>query len=276
MNTRVDRILTKLALHYAQNVFQNPSIHTNRTRTLANALARNGILVMMGILPPNPQEGTDVHISAWVSLYSGFYDLLAETIFPSFAHFNAVYGDDQYPPLVVLRGAPDPIMRVLGGYVAPYVALRQHNTHITEAEMRGIMLMLLEDLEAHDLHWTQSNYIIARGKQLLHSLIQMPLQQVAFTDFTRPMFEQVGGGLSHQPNSVNGNGYSASGRSGNASAPLAYPVEPPQPPAMPEPPTRTPTGDLFTSQVPLPIQPARGPGDTTGPLPPLPRLPKQG
>lgn len=189
MNARVERILDKLSREHVPTLQQlTPPPRMERWRMLADGLARNGVLVIMGT-PPN--EHRNDHIQGWVSAYGGLYYTLAETLFPSFAQFRAVYADREQPPVIVLHGECAAVMQVIGGYATPFVVIRQNDHLVSEAELRGVMTFMLEELEAQDLPRDAYNRLWKVGVVHLRNLLAVDVHQYSLTSFARPLFNQL-------------------------------------------------------------------------------------
>jgi hypothetical protein len=183
MTTRIENVLTRLAQRHAPALLRQAGDGAARLRALANGLSKEGVLVLMG----EAAQQQNQHINAWIALYGDLYYLLAQALFPSFTKVDAVYADDQLPPMVVITGECVPVIRVMAGYIAPYVALR-HGTVPSEAELRGVMTYILEDLEAGDMARPAYEALAQKGMQSLRQLCQQPVRQIALTDFARPVF----------------------------------------------------------------------------------------
>lgn len=189
MNARVERILDKLSREHVPTLQQlTPPPRMERWRVLADGLARSGVLVIMGT---PPSRHTNDHIQGWVGAYSALYYTLAETLFPSFTHFRAVYADREQPPVIVLHGQCAPVMQVIGGYVSPFVAIRQHDHLVSEAELRGVMTFILDELEAQDIPRNQYERLWKTGVVHLRNLLAVDVQQYSLTSFARPLFNQL-------------------------------------------------------------------------------------
>lgn len=233
MTLRLERILTHLATKHATHLLSHPQLSTDRVRILANGLAKRGVLVIMGDVPGQSQVKRETTINDWVSVYGSLYTLLVETLFPSYTQISAVFADSQTPPVVVFEAQAEPIIQTMAGIIAPYVAVRQDEQHISEAELRGVMDMVLDELEAQNLPFVDKNNLMLGGSRSLRMLLQLPLTHIALTDFTRPIFQPLEPG---QPRDTT-----------QKTVP-----SPPVPPDLPEMVgNRTPTRDLFSSPVPI-------------------------
>lgn len=247
-NTRLDRILTHLARRHVPHLAATNVTGEARLRLLATGLAKNGVLVLMGVLPDELLVTKEAHINAWVSLYGSLYNLLTATLFPSLMPISATYADNLLPPVVVLEGAGSVVLAVFAGYIVPYVATRQSDAVISEAELRGVMTIVLDELEARDLPAARYNRLCSEGMALLQALLQSPVQTIPLTEFVRPIFQTL---------------------------------KTPTPPAPPPPPPDIPetdrlehlkTQEMFVSKIPMFFKPPQKNGelDPKKPRPPVP------
>lgn len=188
MTARLERILTKLAKTHAPHLLNAAEVDYRR---LAHQLAGYHLLVITVQIPSIVIESRDTHIQRWVNAYARFYQLLTQALFPSYADLSARYADDQLPPVVVLEGEASPVIQVMSGYVVPYLASRQAQALTSEAELRGLMSIVLEELEAHDLPRERYDLLLTDGVGALRRLLALPLQHVSLTDFDRPVFDAI-------------------------------------------------------------------------------------
>src|SRR5687768_15246586 len=119
MKARMERILKKLAQRYRPYLLNNlPADMDTRLRVLADGLAKEGVLVIVGEIPVRDYE---VGVSKWVGAYGDLFMLMAKGIFPSLANLEAVFADNHQPPIVVIDGQPAAVMEQLARYVAPFL-----------------------------------------------------------------------------------------------------------------------------------------------------------
>src|SRR5262245_59011227 len=104
-NTRLDAILTRLARKHVPYLLTNQSVDEARLRLLAGALAKEGVLVLMGVVPDELTATREAHVNAWISTFGSLYVLLAGALFPSLTGVNAVYADNALPPVIVMEGS---------------------------------------------------------------------------------------------------------------------------------------------------------------------------
>lgn len=261
MKARMERILKKLAQRHAPYLLNNvPADMDERLRLLADGLAKNGVLVIVAEVP---SDNFEQRVSEWVGAYGDMYFLLVQALFPSLAHLDPVYADDNRPPIVVVEGQPAALMAVLGGYVAPYLALRQRDKLVSEAELRGVMQFILDELEASDLPQGIYTQLWREGVKVLHRLLRMQVTHYAVTSFARPLFQQIQQEqlqVQHSP---------------QPNKPEQHRTPPPPPEMLPEEPPveETDSAELFQSNIPMFLS-TRKKGET-GRLPPVPLPPKR-
>jgi hypothetical protein len=127
-------------------------------------------------------------VRSWVDNYHKLYGLLTANIFPSFSGLNLGLADNLRPPVAILQGESTAVIQMLAGYIVPYVAMRRN---VSEAEIRGLMTYILDDLQADDIGIEKYNIIMREGTRLISQLITMPMKQYALTSMRKPLFQQV-------------------------------------------------------------------------------------
>lgn len=190
MTNRLERIVMRLAKKHAPHLLPPPPAESDakRVAALARKLANHNVLVMMGYLPAPLLPAREAHVQRWVDLYGQLYDLLARSLFPSFTEVTAQYADVKLPVVVVIQGASTPVISVLAGFVTPYIATRQSHPTVSEAELLGLMGIVLDELEARDLRRARYDALRAEGVEVIRSLLACPVRQVGVTAFDRPVF----------------------------------------------------------------------------------------
>jgi hypothetical protein len=126
-----------------------------------------------------------------VNGYVHLYDLLSGRLFPSFTQWSVEHADDGWPAVVVMYGAATPVVGVLAGFVAPYVAARQSEPAVSEIELLGLMNILLEELEAGDLPGEEYRRLCVEGAVLLRRLLTAPVRHHPLTTFDRPVLGDI-------------------------------------------------------------------------------------
>lgn len=242
MKARMERILKKLAQRHRPYLLHNlPADIDERLRLLADGLAKEGVLVIVGDVPPDNYEA---QVSHWIGAYGDLCLLMAKGIFPSLAKLEAVYADNNRPPIVVIDGQPAAVMEQLGRYVAPFLAMRQKDNRVTDAELRGLMQFMLDELEAQDLASAIYNHMWQEGIKILRYLLHLDVTHYAVTSTARPLmlqFQREQAQMLHIPQMP-------------TKQPDAHIKAPPPPEMLPEEPLpieETDSAELFQANIPL-------------------------
>ena len=134
-------------------------------------------------------------------------------------------------------------MEQLGRYVAPFLAMRQDDKGVTEAELRGLMQFMLDELEAKGVPDEVYTYMWQEGIKILRYLLNLDMTHYAVTSAARPLMLQF---QREQAQAI------------QVPQPPVRPdqhLKPPPPPEMlpeePPPVEETDSADLFQSKVPL-------------------------
>ena len=189
MKARMERILRKLAQRYRPYLLNNlPADMDDRLRHLADGLAKEGVLVIVGEVP---DEYYAEQVSKWVGAYGDLCMLMAKGLFPSLAKLEAVYADNNRPPIVVIDGQPAAVMEQLGRYVVPFIAMRQNDNRVTDAELRGLMQFMLDELEAQEIDRAVYNYMWQEGIKILRHMLNMNMTHYSVTSPARPLMLQI-------------------------------------------------------------------------------------
>jgi hypothetical protein len=184
MKERLERTLIDLARRHAPQLapgqWSRPGDYVRPLPELARLLAENGALPLLGDVPVPYTNEASVHLKLWVDTYTQVYSVLTGALFPSHSQCSAHYADNDWPPFVVLIGSAGPVLGAMGGYIAPFVAVRQGGQPASEVELRGLIDRVLDELEAHDLPREQftrlRNDLVGYVKDLLALHVrQMPL-----------------------------------------------------------------------------------------------------
>ena len=194
MTARLERILYKVSQQHAP-VLTPPGWNQtgdpiNRIQKLARALAGYNITILVGELAPELLHQKDRYVQDWVRQYAQMYNLLAQGLFPSFGKINAQYADDRLPPVIVFYGEATPIIGVLSGYITPYVAVR-HGATASDLELRGLMTVILDELEAGDLPRAVYDAMLAQGVVILKQMLKTTVRHVSLTLFDKPIIETI-------------------------------------------------------------------------------------
>jgi hypothetical protein len=229
---RLEHILTVLTQQRQLSPAHLPADIEQRSRALAATLAREGVLVLAGDVPPHLPDH-EQWLVQWVQIQVQFYKLLAETFFPSFAGYKPpVYADRMLPAVVVFDTENAVVAAALAKILIPYVALRHGQSPILDVEIRGMMQMVLQDIDPAKLRDHES--LTSNGIALLRQWLAMPIQQIPLIEPEQPLYEELQAPLAAPP-------------AAGATAPT--PIKPDKvPPAAPPPPNTLPELDKLTSQ----------------------------
>jgi hypothetical protein len=266
MDARIEGLLLQLAGTFAPELVRRYDRTTRtveeRTARLARDLANAGLLVILGDQPFSLQKvsrSASQQIELWAQGYAQMYHLLCRELFPSFSHIYALQTDDRWPILIALKGEAIPVVQRLAGFIAPYLALRQMKPIIPEAELIGLMELILNELDGTSLPPNTYHSLRNEGCGLLRAMLAADLRHLELTRFDRDVFRPT------------------------------LPVRPPPPPPdLPELPSRGGDTALLSPTQTLnnPPPPAPREGDSAPvffkrttqtsevPRPPLPPLPK--
>lgn len=182
-NARLETVLMRLARRYAPPLvtpgWENPGDYPGRLSDLATALAGYDLFITAG----QPQAGVDASAAttAWVESYVRLYDILARALFPSFRQIDAYYADYDEPPLIVIKGSATPVIMMLSGFIAPYIAARQATGVYSDFELVGVLEMLLDELEAGDLPREELRQVRDEAAQQVRQLLRGPVHQLRIT-----------------------------------------------------------------------------------------------
>jgi len=261
MLPRLERILYKLAYQHAPHLvppgWSRTGDRITRIQTLARALASYDITVLVAEIPESLLSLKDLHIQDWLRNYAQMYNLLRESLFPSYGGINAQYADDRIPPVIVFKGAATPIITLFSGYITPYLTVRQDQT-ISDLEIRGLMDFILAELEAESLPRPQYKHLRETGAVILRQMLNSTVKHVSLTLFDKPVLDSI------QPPSL---------RQVTEKHVAPPPTQLPEQkqlqfelehlPSDEEP--ETPTEQMFVQDIPMNRPPGRRP-----PVPPLP------
>ena len=273
--TRIERILIKLAERLSPNLAkwakeQQLKNTTHWERMLARKFADSysTVVILADEFTPEMRLTETTLITNWVKGYQQFHRLIARTMFPSLNHFKAQYADDKMPPVIVLTIEPSPIANIFAGYVQPYLAVRQSQSdRWSELELRGLMDMILDELQAREFPPAVQDEMRRSGVALLAGMLQSKVRHLSLTDFDGQVLSkiQLPESKPATPRPQNLPGEKApippnSALDPNATVDYALPDIPDTDSDS----RFTKTRDMFRVDVPLP---------RTGPLsPPLPRI----
>ena len=174
--TRLETILKMLVKQVTGQLEIPQDSFNGRVEQLATRLANEGVIVLVGDLHPNYRGQRNQHLQNWVNAYAELYYLLNFGLFETTDEPSAYIADNKYPLVVVFEAQTLVVMRVLTDLIIPYIALRQADGKASRAELRGMVEMMLEELEASTLsHETYAH-----------------IRQVSLTNFSRQFLIDTG------------------------------------------------------------------------------------
>lgn len=187
MHKKIEQALTYLASQRAPHVlYQVPKPPApERPQLLAEALAKEGLLVLWADVPASLGAHQQDAVNQWVTLYGNLYRTLTDALFTQMGDVRASMLDNA-PTLALLDGLCAPVIRAMAGYVVPYVA-RRHDTSPNPMEIRGMMDYILEDLEGQYLPLARQRATMQESIQLISALLGLPLMPKSLTAFKRPV-----------------------------------------------------------------------------------------
>ncbi|MEZ4667603.1 MAG: hypothetical protein R3E39_06755 [Anaerolineae bacterium] len=194
MNQREEQILVDLAQRYAPQLlpmWDRSGTLDERLPRLARGLASYNILVIMADQPYSLLTiGQNVGglIYDWANGYMQFYKCLCGDLFPSFTQITAHPTDDRWPIMIYIRGVATPVIQRMAGFVAPYVVHRQFDTQVSDAELIGLVDMILDELEAGNLSRDAYKRLREEAVTILKQMLNSPVQQLPLTEFDRAIF----------------------------------------------------------------------------------------
>jgi hypothetical protein len=192
MKERLERTLIHIARRYAPPLvpigWAQPGDYPRALSELAGALARYNVLVLLGDVPVPYTGDASVHIKLWADTYERLYLVLAQKLFPSYVNCTIYYADDNWPPIILLHGAATPLIVAMAGYIAPYIAARQSAVSVSDIELRGLMDLVLEELEASDLPRDEYQRLRNQAVEHIKDLLAVQVRQMPLTPAARPVF----------------------------------------------------------------------------------------
>lgn len=190
--TRLETVLKMLVKQVTGQLEIPEDSFNGRVEQLADRLTNEGVIVLVGDLHPNYRTQRDQHLQKWVNAYAELYYLLNVGLFETTDEPTAYVADNKYPLIVVFEAKTLVVMRVLAGLIIPYIALRQVDGKASRAELRGMIEMMLDELEASTLPPAKYTHIRDRGIILLDTLLKSEVRQVSLTNFSRQFLIDTG------------------------------------------------------------------------------------
>ena len=187
MEKRLNDILSGMAKQHAYHILPNAPKDARRLGYLADGLATNGFLVMVAVIPENNHEFL---LNTWADSYKRLYAVISSHLFPSYTGINMWMADSMLPPVVVIQGQTPAVIQVLAGYVVPYVAMRQKMRTTSDAEIRGLMTYILDELD-DELNRVTYDAIWRQCTQIIRQLLTIPIEHYSLTSMKKPLFQQT-------------------------------------------------------------------------------------
>jgi hypothetical protein len=252
MKERLENTLVAVARRYAPQLvppnWTKAGDYPRPLPELARALSNYNVAVILGDVPVPYTAEASVHIKLWADTYANLYQAIARVLFPSYTTCNTYFADEAWPPIILLHGAATPLIEALAGYIAPFVAARQGAGSSSDIELRGLMDIVLEELEGGDLPREEYQRLRDQTAGLVKDLLALHVRQMPLTPPAHPI---LGVAASNAPSSE-------------------APSKPAPPQSLPEenPPPTAESG----AQPGAPLFFERKPGGSK-PRPPVPGLP---
>jgi hypothetical protein len=90
--------------------------------------------------------------------------------------------------MIYLHGTATPVIQRIAGFVAPYIVQRQFSPKVSEVELRGLMDLILDELEAGNLDRETYKQLRNDTVEILKHILATPVHQLAVTNFDREIF----------------------------------------------------------------------------------------
>lgn len=189
---RLESALIGAAARYAPSLvpagWAAPGDYARITRShnplvsLADRLAAEGTLTLLSTLPTDRAREAGAIYQAWASHYTQLYSLLAAALFPSYRDVQALFADQAFPPIVLIVGSAVPVTLALAAYVVPFTAAhRTWNRQASDVELRGLLDLMLDDLEADDLPRDRYRALRDEGAALVRAILSTPVIPLPLT-----------------------------------------------------------------------------------------------
>lgn len=273
-SARLERALIAVARRYAPGFvppgWASAGDYLYSLPDLARRLAAEGALVIAAEARAEVMNVTLVY-KDWADAYTNLYAHLSAALFPSFRNVSAFYVDQVQPPIAVIQGECAPLVAVLGGYIAPYASNRA-GARPSDIELRGILDIMLDDLEATDLNREDYSRLRDDAMILVRRLLDLPVQHIAIVPPAHAMLGTVEESTVHVPTSMP-EVHDLPTLPPNL--PESMPEAPPPPPTLPETPSAKPAAvdaPFPADAVPIFFRPSKRDANDMPP-PPVPPLP---
>lgn len=148
----------------------------------ADRLAAEGTLTLLSTLPHERARESNAIYQAWAEQHARLHLLLAETLFPSYRDVQALFADQVFPPIVLIVGSAVPVTMAVAAYITPFTAARRVQSHAaSDVELRGLLDLLLDDLEADDLPRDSYRHLRDTGAAIVKDILASPVIPLALT-----------------------------------------------------------------------------------------------
>lgn len=191
---RIGRVVEQIArkLGAAHLVAEGWQPTTQSVRKLAYQLAvEEDMLIIVGRVPPAYMESRADYLRVWINNHVEFYRLFSRTLF---ARGDATYSYGHQTPdtIVMIRGDTTEVMATMAGFVVPYIASRQQLVAAPgDAEIRQIILAVIEELQGDDLTQDRRAQLMRDGTKLIRDMWRQPVRQFTLTDFVRHVVREI-------------------------------------------------------------------------------------
>ncbi|MDX2140967.1 MAG: hypothetical protein SF123_22990 [Chloroflexota bacterium] len=187
LETTLIGIARRFVPQLAPPYWAQPGDYPRPLPDLVQALANEGILVIMGDVPVPHTGDAQVHVKLWADLYVQLYNVLVNALFPNYGKSEAYYADEEWPPIILVRGNLSPVIKAIALYIAPFITQRQSGTPVNDAEIDSLIDQLLKYLEAGDMPADEYQDLYSDAAALVKDLLAVHVRQMPLLPVTRPL-----------------------------------------------------------------------------------------
>jgi len=182
MSIRLESILRQLTQQYAPSRLSQMPADLSRFAFLADALTKEGVLILWADLPRNLISQAGHLITLWVNQYADLYIVLGGTLFAAYTPIRWRYADQRLPVIIIIEADVPAVIRALAAYIVPYVVHLQRLKYFSEPELRGVLSTMLEDfLGADNMDRDQLQHLRNITMQRVRDIVQQPLRHRPLT-----------------------------------------------------------------------------------------------
>ena len=192
----LEMILVKIAHEYAPKLvpshWQKPGDLRIPLYTLARHLADYHVFTLIGFRGEHYSQDIPSIVRECADTYLELYTLLIEVLYRPLKEHKALYYS--YSREKLLRYCwleARPVAQVFAGCISPYVVQRQATSAVADVEIRALLSLALQQLDADDLTPAETQYIMTKGVRIIKHLLGMPLRQKPLTHFDIPFFTMI-------------------------------------------------------------------------------------